>query len=282
MDLYHSGLTQDDLNDLIIKYKIPCDLYPRLPFEEFVMSELSNDAIGVLVLSGLSRVWKSRVCDPVLQVLMEMLWAFMIFSAFMSGPVLRILLWVLLVLRFLPRLKLLRNERPLLQVSPKAMFPSALGPSTRDSRGKGIMVDDDVAPFAGASRPRPSSGSVPLFRDVSGDVIYADFFSFSAGPYYAAYPEGGVTGNYEFTRKEWDAPYRPTFGVLTKEVFKDPIVCKTVLDQFPTLGEMVRVETLSENQLTAKMSVLHCMMMSHVGELLARYCGYLQSHHEYV
>ncbi|GKF11744.1 hypothetical protein Tco_0049670, partial [Tanacetum coccineum] len=132
-----------------------------------------------------------------------------------------------------PRLKLLRNERPLLQVSPKAMFPSAL-----------------------------------------------DFFSFSAGPYYAAYPEGGVTGNYEFTRKEWDAPYRPTFGVLTKEVFKDPIVCKTVLDQFPTLGEMVRVETLSENQLTAKMSVLHCMMMSHVGELLARYCGYLQSHHE--
>ncbi|GJT37993.1 hypothetical protein Tco_0937858 [Tanacetum coccineum] len=43
---------------------------------------------------------------------------------------------------------------------------------------------------------------------------------------------------------------------------------------------MVRVETLSENQLTAKMSVLHCMMMSHGGELLARYCGFLQSHHE--
>ncbi|GKF30541.1 hypothetical protein Tco_0100339, partial [Tanacetum coccineum] len=35
---------------------------------------------GMLVLSGLSRVWKSRVCDS--------LWAFMIFSAFLSGPVL--------------------------------------------------------------------------------------------------------------------------------------------------------------------------------------------------
>ncbi|GKA04475.1 hypothetical protein Tco_0683595 [Tanacetum coccineum] len=30
------------------------------------------------------------------------------------------------------------------------------------------------------------------------------------------------------------------------------------------------------------MSVLHCMMMSHGGELLARYRGLLQSHHEYV
>ncbi|GJW76061.1 hypothetical protein Tco_0137743 [Tanacetum coccineum] len=45
MDLYHSRLTQDDLNDLIIKYKIPRDLHPRLPSEEFVMSELLDDAI---------------------------------------------------------------------------------------------------------------------------------------------------------------------------------------------------------------------------------------------
>nr|GEZ26837.1 hypothetical protein [Tanacetum cinerariifolium] len=35
-----------------------------------------------------------------------------------------------------------------------------------------------------------------------------------------------------------DAPYRPTFGVLTKEVFKDPTICKTIVDQFPTPGEM--------------------------------------------
>ncbi|GJU83168.1 RNA-directed DNA polymerase, eukaryota [Tanacetum coccineum] len=47
MDLYHSRLTQDDLNDLIIKYKIPRDLHPRLPSEEFMMSELQDDAIGI-------------------------------------------------------------------------------------------------------------------------------------------------------------------------------------------------------------------------------------------
>ncbi|GJU91634.1 hypothetical protein Tco_1304057 [Tanacetum coccineum] len=47
MDLYHSRLTQDDLNELIFKYKIPRDPHPLLPAEEFVMFELLNDAIGV-------------------------------------------------------------------------------------------------------------------------------------------------------------------------------------------------------------------------------------------
>nr|GEY82855.1 hypothetical protein [Tanacetum cinerariifolium] len=45
---------------------------------------------------------------------------------------------------------------------------------------------------------------------------------------------------------------------------------------------MVRVESLSDDQFTAKMSVLHCMMLSHGGELLAHYHGLNQSHHEYV
>nr|GEV52404.1 hypothetical protein [Tanacetum cinerariifolium] len=152
----------------------------------------------------------------------------------------------------------------------------------KHSRGKGIMADDVVAPSAGVSRQRPSSEPTPSFRDVSGDDIHTDFFPFSASPYYATYPEDGVTGNCEFTREEWDAPYRPTFEVLTKEVFKDPAVCKTIVDQFPTLGEMVRVEGLSDDQLTAKMSVFHYMMMSHGGELFARYRGLNQSHHEYV
>ncbi|GKD87232.1 hypothetical protein Tco_1358386 [Tanacetum coccineum] len=47
MDMYHSRLTQDDMDNLIIKYKIPRELYPRLPSEEFVMFELLDDAIGI-------------------------------------------------------------------------------------------------------------------------------------------------------------------------------------------------------------------------------------------
>ncbi|GKC95295.1 hypothetical protein Tco_1160737 [Tanacetum coccineum] len=45
---------------------------------------------------------------------------------------------------------------------------------------------------------------------------------------------------------------------------------------------MVRVKSLSDDQLTAKISVMYCMMMSHSGELLACYCRLNQSHHEYV
>ncbi|GJR74015.1 hypothetical protein Tco_0086380 [Tanacetum coccineum] len=66
--------------------------------------------------------------------------------------------------------------------------------TAEDSLGKGIMADDVAAPFIGASRPRPSSGPVPSFRDVSGDVIHADFFPFFVGPYYATYPQDGIIG----------------------------------------------------------------------------------------
>nr|GFC57257.1 hypothetical protein [Tanacetum cinerariifolium] len=41
---------------------------------------------------------------------------------------------------------------------------------------EGIMADDDAASSVDVSRPRPSSGLVPLFRDVFGDAIHADFF----------------------------------------------------------------------------------------------------------
>ncbi|GKG43188.1 hypothetical protein Tco_0479872, partial [Tanacetum coccineum] len=61
---------------------------------------------------------------------------------------------------------------------------------------------DAAAPLVGVSQPRPSSGPDSSFKDVSGDAIHTDFFLFSAGPYYATYHEGGVAGNYEFTREE--------------------------------------------------------------------------------
>ncbi|GKC07164.1 hypothetical protein Tco_0998774 [Tanacetum coccineum] len=131
--------------------------------------------------------------------------------------------------------------------------PAAEGSNTRDSQGKGIMVDDAAAPSGGASRPRPSSGPAPSYRDISGDAIHMDFFPFFDGPYYATYHED-----------------------------VDLAICKTIVDQFPTPGELVCVESLSDDQLTAKMGVLHCMMMSHGGEILARYRGLNQSHHEYV
>nr|GEW84962.1 hypothetical protein [Tanacetum cinerariifolium] len=263
---------------------------------------------GVLVLSGLSRAWNSCVCN--------LLWAFMIFSAFLSGSVLRsrkspilmlgrpfkgfpftvllplrpmLLFWiplrrilplVPLVLRLLLMLKLLRSKRSLLLVSLRAMLLSALGLPWLNHLGTRVGVL--LLPLLKVLTPEILKARELWLMNVSGAAIHTDFFPFFAGPYYATYPEDGVVGNCEFTREEGDAPYRPTFGVLTKEVFKDPAICKTIVDQFPTPGEMVWVESLSDDQLTTKMSVRHCMMMPHSGELLARYRGLNQSHHEYV
>nr|GEU66635.1 hypothetical protein [Tanacetum cinerariifolium] len=396
MDLYLSRLTQDNLNDLIIKYKIPHDLHSRLPLEEYVMSELSENSIGiyhqmfdvsgvrilfalfllalikhyrvyfsqlgpldlnkflheameeriflidrqaisdsmvwrhpdvaiddpwpavgsfsmadmrrlsahvinlrdisegVLVLSGLSRVWKSRVCDMVL-------WG-------ADGNVMGIYdflclsKWTDVEVQEEPYL----DVRSTLQRLPFYCTPPAtadaviLDPTSEDltvgtpnskilakveashkrkastsgatsshaakrtrmrvgalllsllkvltPEGKGIMANDVATPSIGASQPRPSFGPAPSLRDVSGDAIHADFFPFSAGPYHATYPQDGIARNCEFTCEEWDVLYRPTFGVLTKEIFKDPIVSKAMVEY----------------------------------ELLASYHGLVPSHHEYV
>ncbi|GKA73500.1 hypothetical protein Tco_0779802 [Tanacetum coccineum] len=128
---------------------------------------------------------------------------------------------------------------------------SSVAPTAEGSNTKGIMADDAATSSVSLSRLWPSSGPVPSFKDVFGDSIH-------------------------------DALYRPTFEVLTKEVFKDLAVCKTIVDQFPSPGKIVQVESLSDDQLTTKMSMLYCMMMSHGGELLARYRGLNQSHQDYV
>nr|GEX60104.1 hypothetical protein [Tanacetum cinerariifolium] len=108
-----------------------------------------------------------------------------------------------------------RTRSALAQLSGSTTFPSLFGGSSatlaaegsnpRDSRGKGVMIDDAAAPSVGVSQPRPSSRPAPLFMDVFGDAIHTDFFLFSSGHYYAAYPKGGVAENFEFTREEWDA-----------------------------------------------------------------------------
>ncbi|GJQ99249.1 hypothetical protein Tco_0522234 [Tanacetum coccineum] len=304
-----------DLNDLIIKYKILRDLHPRLPSEDFMMSELPDDAIaiddprhaagsfnmddvrrlsahviklrdmleGVLVLYGLSRVWKSHVCDPVLRGAdgngmgvgfdSFVLCSWPLLVAFIEEPYLDVRptlqrlpfyctpLAVAEAVIPDPALEDLAVGTPSFKIVAKAeasqkqkastsgdddesdddddafveiplvtplrsaavipssgnqggsfVAPTAEGSNTRDSQGKGIMVDDAAAPSSSVSRPRPSFRPTPLFKDVFGDAIHTDFFPFSAGPYYATYPEGGVAGNCEFTHEEWDAPYRPTFG----------------------------------------------------------------------
>ncbi|GJR99946.1 hypothetical protein Tco_0316455 [Tanacetum coccineum] len=343
-----SSARVNDLNDLIIKYKIPHDLYHRLPLEDFVMSELSDDAIGPLGLNktlckqgdwfsfakchALSPVYiddnrsymkhlKSRfffidrraILDAMVRRhpnvaiddLRHVVGSFNMDDVY-GLPFYYTLLAAAEAVNPDPTPKDLAVGTPSFKIVAKAEASqkrkastsgaasshvskrtrSALAQSSGSTTRPSLFVGDDdksddddacveiplVTPLRSAilipssgnqggssiievralwlmillhrlrvSRPRPSSKPAPSFKDVFGDAIHTDFFPFYAGPYYATYPEGGVTGNYEFTHEEWDAPYRPTFGVLTKEVFKDHAICKTMVDQFPTPGEMVQV-----------------------------------------
>ncbi|GJZ41922.1 hypothetical protein Tco_0588808, partial [Tanacetum coccineum] len=325
MDLYHSRLTPDDLNDLIIKYKIPRDLHPWLPLEDFVMSELLDNAMGIyhrmFDFSGIEptvtlfRVFqtlckqggwfsfaKRRAPSPVY----AMVWRHpdividdprLAAGSFNMADVCRLIMGIYDFLCLLEWTGAEVQEEPHLDVrstlqtlpfycTPPAMadkrkaftssatsshvakrtrsaLAQSFGSTTRPSlfvgdddesddddddayveiplgtplrsAGKGVMVDDATAPSASASRPRLSSRPAPSFRNVFGDAIHTDFFPFSAGPYYATYPKDGVAGNCEFTQEEWDAPNWPTFGVMTKEVFKDPAVCKTIEEKVASL-----------------------------------------------
>ncbi|GKD02301.1 hypothetical protein Tco_1177275 [Tanacetum coccineum] len=152
---------------------------------------------GVLVLSGLSRVWKSRVCDPVLRGADRNgmgLWRLPFYctpSATADTVILD------------PTQADLAAGTPSSKVLAKAEASQNLFVGDDDgsdddddddawveiplvtpfcsavhSWGKGIMADDVAASFVSVSRPRPSSSLAPSFRDVSGDAIHADFFPF--------------------------------------------------------------------------------------------------------
>ncbi|GJU59852.1 zinc finger, CCHC-type containing protein [Tanacetum coccineum] len=378
--------------------RIPRDLHPRLPSEEFVMSKLPYDAIdradgdlraildsmvwrhpnatiddtrpaagsfsiadvhrlsahviklrdmpeGVLVLCGLSRVWKSRVCDPVLRgangnvmgihdflclpewtgsevqeephhdnkpTLQRLPFYYTLPAAAdtdIPDPTLEDLAVgtpsskILAKAEALQKRKASTSGATLIHVAKRTRFTLAQlsGSTTRPSLFVGDSDDesdgdDDVCVEIPLVTPLCSAAVIPFLGNQGGS---------SAAPATEGSNTQGMSlemlfmrssslfllvlimppilkvvllGIASFTREEWDASYRPTFRVLTKEVFKDPAIYKTVVDQFPTPGEMVRVKSLSDDQLAVKMSVLHCMMMLHGGELLVRYHGLNQSH----
>ncbi|GJR51616.1 hypothetical protein Tco_1402137 [Tanacetum coccineum] len=213
MDMYHSRLTQDDLNDLIVKYKIPRDLYPRLPFEEFVMSELLDDAIGIC-----HRMFDfSGVRIPFSLFLLALIKHYRVHFSQLGPLGLNKGDWFSFAKRRAPSPVCIDDNRSCMKHWKSGFF----------------LIDRMAIPDSMVWR-HPIA---VIDTDFSGDAIHTNFFPFSTGLYYATYPEGGVAGNCEFTREVWDAPYQPTFEVLTKEVFKDPAVFKIVVELVSSLND---------------------------------------------
>ncbi|GJS94814.1 hypothetical protein Tco_0801782 [Tanacetum coccineum] len=131
------------------------------------------------------------------------------------------------------------------------------------ARAKDIMGDRVDTPSKYVGRPQDFVGVDPSNVDPSnvgptiGGDIERDLYPSILGHNYVDYPKEGL------------------------EVFKYHNVCKAVVDQFPALVVVLWVETLSDEQLTHKLSVLHCVMMFHGGELLVRLWGLSKAHDEY-
>ncbi|GJS03019.1 zinc finger, CCHC-type containing protein [Tanacetum coccineum] len=89
---------------------------------------------------------------------------------------------------------------------------------------------------------------------------------FAVGPSSAA---PGIAGD-DIERDFFPFVHVPTRLTIRIGGLIDPSVCKAVVDHFPTSTEVVRVETLTDEQLTKKVSALHCVMISHGDKLLAR------------
>lgn len=111
-----------------------------------------------------------------------------------------------------------------------------------------------------------------------GDEREKELLPLRPGPYYMPYPYGEGTSDppLKYTKEEWDGVHAVNLGLLNKEIFKDPKVCKTVIDRVPTPAERLRVAKLSPKELSDRMSVLTCLMLSHVGELNTRYTNLVE------
>ncbi|GJS49509.1 hypothetical protein Tco_0599630 [Tanacetum coccineum] len=313
MDLYHSRLTQDNLNDLVIKYKIPRDLHPWLPLEEFVMFELPDDAIGIyhrmfdfsgvpipfssflLALIKHYRVYFSQLGPLGLNKAIpdSMIWRHP--SAAVDDPRPAAGSFSMADVRRLSAhvVKLRDMLEGFMGIHDFLCLPEwtdaedlAVGTPSSKILAKAEASQKQKASTSGATSSHVAKCTSDDDDDDEDDPcveipLVTPLRSVAVIP-----SSGNQGGRYATLAAEGSNPqdYRGK-GIMADNAaacLLDPAVCKTVVDKFSTLGEMVQVESLSDDQLTAKMSVLHCMMMLHGSELVARYRGLNQSHHEYV
>ncbi|GJR85997.1 hypothetical protein Tco_0210008 [Tanacetum coccineum] len=128
--------------------------------------------------------------------------------------------------------------------------PAAKGLSDQGGRTKSIdrapnaIPDQRVDPYVVG----PSS----VVPNTTSDDIEMEFFPFILGSYYVDYPERVLLVGHT---------------ILAAKI------------RYP--DEVLWVEPLSDDHLTQKMSVLHCVMMSHGRELLAQFQGLMKAHDDY-
>ncbi|GKB11228.1 hypothetical protein Tco_0845151 [Tanacetum coccineum] len=210
---------------------------------------------GVLVRSGLSRVWRNPMCDPVLRRSDN---TAMSIHDFLCMPSL---------------------EKATVREEPHELGTSILS-RVADHTTPPAPAAPDAQPLdtgAGADEVA-SDGHVDSYFDArvsntAGDVIERDLLPFAPGPYYLPYPyeENDGCESPPYTKDDWDEIHGVNLGLRKKELYKDPQVCRTAIDRFPTPAEIHRLHDLSSAELSDRMSVLQCQLITHGRAFHARY-----------
>ncbi|GJY30396.1 hypothetical protein Tco_0413891 [Tanacetum coccineum] len=121
--------------------------------------------------------------------------------------------------------------------------------------------------------PRAQEGAPALDRDL---------LPVAPGPYCIPYPYDENPGceSPPYTKDDWEEIHGVNLGLRKKELYKDPKVCRTGIDRFPTPAEIHRLGELSSVELSDHMSVLQCQLITHGRALNARYDHSLRNQSE--
>ncbi|GKC31118.1 hypothetical protein Tco_1038412 [Tanacetum coccineum] len=133
----------------------------------------------------------------------------------------------------------------------RASFHVSHAPNTQpldaDAGTEEISSDGNVDPYYEAR-----------VSNTAGDVLERDILPFVLGPYYIPYPydEGSGSESPPYTRDDWEEIHGVNLGLRKKEVYKDPKVCRSPSDRFPTPVETYRLRELSLVELSNRLSVI--------------------------
>ncbi|GJY51855.1 hypothetical protein Tco_0442702 [Tanacetum coccineum] len=87
-----------------------------------------------------------------------------------------------------------------------------------------------------------------------GDVLERYLLPFVPGPYYTPYPyDEGFGSESPHTKDDWEEFHKVNLGLRKKELYKDPKVCRTALDRFPTPAETHWLREISSVELSDRM-----------------------------
>ncbi|GJS46391.1 hypothetical protein Tco_0596512 [Tanacetum coccineum] len=130
-------------------------------------------------------------------------------------------------------------------------------------------VSEDVS--SPAQEAVPASDTQPIDVDAGADEIASDG---NVDPYYEARVSNTVEDVLKrnllpFVSGPYYIPYPYDEG--SRKLYKDPKACRTALDQFPTPAETHRLRELSSVDLSDRMSVLQCQLITRGSALNARY-----------